>query len=94
MTKRNLVKRLKLETEAALKYSQSAVRFAQDGKMSKAMNMLDIAKCAVICANDVHEQLWDVSKGNLTDKEFEIFCESETVSTVFKNAVKTVKDAR
>ncbi|WP_449460484.1 hypothetical protein [Streptococcus suis] len=92
-TKQALLERLVAETKAGINFSNKAIEFAKAGRISKAWDMLDTAKCALTCTNQVHEQLWEFTKGDLTDEEFDIFCQSETVTTVFNQAVKVVKTA-
>ena len=87
MTKQDLVKRLEIETRACINFSNKAKAFAKEGNISKAWDILNVAKCALTCTNQVHEQLWELTKGNLTDEEFDIFCQSESVSTLFNQAV-------
>ena len=45
-------------------------------------------------ADQVHEELWEVSKGNLTDEEFKLFAESETLDRELKKAYKELNIAR
>lgn len=94
MTKQDLLERLQIETRAGINFSNKAIEFAKDRKISKAWQMLDIAECALTCTNQVHDQLWDLTKGNLTSEEFEIFCQSETVLTIFNQAVRTIKSEK
>lgn len=94
MTKQDLLERLEIETRACINFSNRAKAFAKEKNIRKAWDMLDTAKCALTCTNQVHEQLWELTKGDLTDEEFDIFCQSETVSTVFNQAVKAVQTAR
>ena len=46
------------------------------------------------CADQLHEELWEVSKGNLTDEEFQLFTESETLERELKKAYKELNIAR
>lgn len=93
-TKQDLLERLAAETKAGINFSNKAIEFAKAGRISKAWDMLDTAKCALTCTNQVHEQLWDLTRGDLTSEEFDIFCKAETVSTIFNKAVREVKAAR
>ncbi len=46
------------------------IQKSKEGKIGAAINLLDIAGTAKKCAEQVHEELCEVSKGNLTDEEF------------------------
>ena len=49
-------------------------------KVGLAINFLDIAVTAKKCADRLHDELWKVSDGKLTEEEFKIFCEAETLN--------------
>ena len=55
MTKQDLLERLQVETRAGINFSNKAIEFAKDRKISKAWQMLDIAECALTCTNQVHD---------------------------------------
>lgn len=92
--KQDLVQRLQIETEACKKYARSAAKKAKEQKIGSAINLFDIAKMAKTCADQVHEELWEVSKVELTDEEFKIFTESETLRTELEKAYKEILKAR
>ena len=50
--------------------SREIIQKSKEGKIGAAINLLDIAGTAKKCAEQVHEELCEVSKGNLTDEEF------------------------
>lgn len=92
--KQDLVKRLQIETENCKRYARNAAKKAKEKKIGAAINLFDIAKMAKTCADQVHEKLWEVSKGKLTDEEFEIFSESETLYKEIDKAYKEIQKAR
>ncbi|HEM3855906.1 TPA: hypothetical protein U1U77_001764 [Streptococcus suis] len=52
--------------------------------------MADIAKTALDCARLAHEALWSLTKGNLTEEEFEAFTKAEEVELTFKKAMASL----
>lgn len=75
--KQEILERLETEIKTCKKYAENGVKKAKEGKIGSAISLLDIAETAKKCADQVHEELWEVSKGNLTDEEFQLFAESE-----------------
>lgn len=43
------------------------------------------------CAEQAHENLWEESNGDLTEEEFEVFCEAETLGMVVKKLLTKFK---
>lgn len=89
--KKEALKGLQIETKAAKKYANLAFEKAMEGKRSSAINFLDIAQTAKKCADQAHEALWELSQGKLTEKEFEIFCEAETITLDINKAYQEIK---
>ena len=46
------------------------------------------------CADEAHEALWELSGGNLTDEEYEIFCDAETLRMDINKAYEAIQRAR
>ena len=92
-TKQDLLDRLLAESKVGINYSKKAIEFAKEGRIKTAWNMIDVAQCALTCTKRAHEELWNLTNGDLTEEEFEIFCNSETVTTVFNNALEEIKNA-
>ncbi len=92
--KKDLLERLEAEVKACKRYAESSIKKSKEGKTGAAINLLDIAGTAKKCADQVHEELWEVSKGNLTDEEFQLFAESETLDRELKKAYKELNVAR
>ena len=90
-SKKEALKGLEIETRAAKKYARLAFEKASEGKRGVAINFLDIATTAKACADKAHEALWNLSKGNLNEKEFELFCESETLGSEINKAYQAIK---
>ena len=92
--KKNLLERLEAEVKACKRYAESSIKKSKEGKTGAAINLLAIAGTAKKCTDQVHEELWEVSKGNLTDEEFQLFAESETLDRKIKKAYKELNIAR
>lgn len=92
--KKEALKRLSVEVKACKRYAEGSIEKAKEGKLSSAINLLDIANTAKECADQVHEELWEASKGNLSDKEYELFCEAETLDREIRKAYQAIKEAR
>lgn len=43
------------------------------------------------CADRLHVEFWEISYGKLTEEEFKIFCESETLSQEINKAYIELK---
>lgn len=87
----DLVIRLETEIKACRKYMKKAIQFAKERKIYTAWDMLEISETAFKCANQVHEEIWEFSKGELSGKALEVFIESETLITEFRKAYKILK---
>ena len=92
--KKDLLERLDTEVKACKRYAENSIKKSKEGKVGAAINLLDIAGTAKKCADQVHEELWEISKGNLTDEEFQLFAESETLDRELKKAYKELNIAR
>ena len=92
--KQEILERLQTEVKACKRYAESSIKKAKEGKIGSAINLLDIAVTAKKCADQAHEELWKESQGKLTDEEFEIFCEEETLYQDINKAYKELQKAR
>lgn len=92
--KKQLLERLEIEIKACKRYVERAKEKAKEGKIGTAINNLEIANTAKNCALQVHEELWEVSEGNLTDEEFELFTKAETLEREVQKAYAEIKKAR
>lgn len=92
--KHEALKGLESEMKVCRKYAKASEEKAKEGKIGVAINLLDIAQTAKTCADKAHKSLWEISKGNLTEKEFEIFCDSETLRQDIDKAYQVIKKAR
>ena len=92
--KQEALKGLESEMKACRKYAKASEEKAKEGKIGVAINLLDIAQTAKTCAEQAHESLWELSKGNRKEKEFEIFCDSETLRQDINKAYQAIKEAR
>lgn len=92
--KKELLERLEKEVKACKRYAESSIKMAKERKIGSAINLLDIANTAKKCADQVHEKLWEASKGNLTGEEFELFAEAETLDKEIQKAYKELQLAR
>ena len=87
--KKDLLERLEAEVKACKRYAESSIKKSKEGKIGEAINLLDIAGTAKKCADQVHEELW-----NVNEEEFELFAESETLERELKKAYKELNIAR
>lgn len=92
--KKEILERLETEVKACKRYTESSIKKAKEGKNGSAINLLDIANTAKTCADQLHEELWKESQGNLREEEFELFAESETLDRELKKAYKELNIAR
>lgn len=92
--KKDLLERLETEVKACKRYAESSIKKSKEGKIGAATNLLDIAGTAKKCADQVHEELWKESQGNLNEEGFELFVESETLERELKKAYKELNIAR
>ncbi|WP_235860757.1 transcriptional regulator [Peptoniphilus porci] len=74
------MERLETEVNACKRYAENSVKKVKKGKVGSAINFLDIAVTAKKCADRLHDEFWEVSDGKLTEEEFNIFCEAETLN--------------
>lgn len=82
------------EVKACKRYTLNAIKKAKEGKISAAISMLDTAQTAETCAMQAHEELWRISKGKLTSKEFELFADAEILNKDVQKAYQAIKQAR
>lgn len=92
--KKETLKQLELETKACKHYAERARAKAKEGKISIAINLLDIAQTAKTCADRAHEELWNAANGKLNNKEFKTFAEAETLNADIQKAYQAIKAAR
>lgn len=94
--KKEILERLETEIKACKRHLENGIKKAKERKIGSAINFLDIAQTAKKCADQAHEELWKVSKGNLTDEEFELFAEAEaeTLDRELEKAYKELQLAR
>ena len=92
--KQEILQRLETEVNACKSYAENSVKKAKKGKVGSAINFLDIAVTAKKCADRLHDELWEVSDGKLTEEEFKIFCETETLSQEINKAYIELKLVR
>ena len=92
--KKEIFKRLEAQVSACKRYAESSIKKSRQGNIGTAIDLLDIAQSAKICADQAHEKLWEESQGNLTNYEFELFAESETLDRNLKKAYKEIMIAR
>ena len=89
--KKETLQRLANEVKACRRYALNAVKKAEEGKISSAISMLDIAQTAKTCANQYHDKLWEVSEGKLNSKELELFQGAETLDKDIQKAYQAIK---
>ncbi|HEK9107210.1 TPA: hypothetical protein SUB18_000901 [Streptococcus equi subsp. zooepidemicus] len=79
-----------VEAQAVERFSKATEKAMANGNQSWAYDMADIAKTALDCARLAHEALWSLTKGNLTEEEFEAFAKAEEVELTFKKAMASL----
>ncbi|UQA84503.1 transcriptional regulator [Gardnerella vaginalis] len=92
--KKEILQRLANEVKNCKRYALNAIKKAEEGKISSAISMLDIAQTAKTCAMQAHEELWKVSEGKLNSKEFKLFADAETLDKDIQKAYQSIKQAR
>ena len=65
------------EATTAIRYAEAAISYAREGKTGAAWRMAEIAHAAAKCAAQAHDELWELTDGELTDAEFEAFEKAE-----------------
>ena len=81
------------EAAAAKHYSKLALEFARNRKCRKAWDMADTATTAAKCAMQAHEALWELSGGELTEKEWAAFEAAEVAQVDARQAVRAAAAA-
>ena len=81
------------EGEFAITYAERAVAYAEQGFVTKAWNCADTAKMAADSAMKAHDELWELSKGNLTEAEFEAFEKAEIAQAKARMAINAAAKA-
>ena len=76
-TRKEAAKACEYEGNIAIRYSESAVRFAQNGECNKAWGLADTARMAAKCAMQAHEALWNLAGKNMTEAERAAFEKAE-----------------
>lgn len=94
MTREEIKELLEVEIKNCKANLDKAISLAKEGKMSAAINRMDIAVMAKNCALQRHSQLWDTTKGNVTEEEFELLAEAETLNSLIRKAEKTRRQYR
>lgn len=69
------------ESTAASHFSKVAMEYARRGECRRAWSAADNARIAAKCAMQAHEALWELSGGELTEKEFAAFEKAEIAQT-------------
>ncbi|WP_421776881.1 transcriptional regulator [Gardnerella sp. KA00243] len=92
--KKEILQNLANEVKICRRYALNAVKKAEEGKISSAISMLDVAQTAKTCASKAHEELWKVSGGKLNDTEFELFADAETLDKDIQKAYQAIQQAR
>ena len=92
--KQEIFERLDTEVNACKRYAENSVKKAKKGKFGLAIDFLDIAVTAKKCADRLHDELWKVSDGKLTEEEFKIFCEAETLNQKINKVYIELKQER
>ena len=92
-TREDYVRMMQYEADAVKRYAAAAERYAAEGHTAAAWEMADIAKTAATCAMQAHERLWEISGGNLTEEEFEVFCLAEEVQYTAKKAARAAAES-
>lgn len=80
-TRREAKEACKREAAFAKRYSEAAIKKAENGECTKAWGLADTARMAAKCALQAHEALWSLSKGNLTESEMKAFELAEIAQT-------------
>lgn len=65
------------EAATAIRYAEAAISYAREGKTGAAWRMAEIAHAAAKCAAQAHDELWEITNGDLTEEEFEAFEKAE-----------------
>ena len=81
------------EGEQAFTSAAKAVSYAEQGLTRLAWNCADTAKMAADCAMNAHDELWELSKGNLTDAEFDAFEKAEIAQAKARTAINAAAKA-
>ncbi len=81
------------EGKFATMYAEKAISYAEQGFVTKAWNCADTAKMAAESAMKAHDELWELSKGKLTDEEFEAFEKAEVAMVKARQAINAAAKA-
>lgn len=81
------------EGEFAARYAEKAISYAEQGFVTRAWSCVDTAKMAADCAMKAHDELWELSKGNLTEAEFEAFEKAEVAQVKARQAINAAAKA-
>lgn len=74
------------ESDQAIKSAEQAIKRAENDECRLAWSNADTAMMAAKCAMQAHDELWELSKGDLTDEEFEAFEKAEIAMIKARNA--------
>ncbi|GGE27021.1 hypothetical protein [Streptococcus himalayensis] len=81
---------IQIETKAVIRYSKATQKAAREGRQGHAWAMADIAKMALQCMRQAHEELWEFCKGQPTPEEMEKLVEAEEAEQTFKKSVASL----
>ncbi|MCS4487524.1 hypothetical protein [Streptococcus sciuri] len=82
---------IQIETKAVKRYSEATRKAAQNGQYGHAWEMADIAKMALECARNAHNELWEFCQGQPTVEEMERLAEAEVAEFTFRQAISCNK---
>ncbi|MCP1638600.1 hypothetical protein J2T50_000293 [Streptococcus gallinaceus] len=89
MDKREEVKQvLKQEIHWATKFSEYLKHYVDNNERRKVDAYAEKLKLASRCLMDTHTDFWEVTNGEMTDAEFELFSNAEVV---FHQAIQTLR---
>lgn len=83
---------LKAETKACKKYLALAEKSIEEGMVAKAINFFDIAQTAKKCAEQAHNALVEFANDELSNEEFEVICEAETLRVEISKVHQTISN--
>lgn len=92
--KEYILNKLELGIASCKINTEGAILQAKKGKIELAINHLEIAVAATKCVNNAHDELWEETKGELTNEEFELFAEAETLYFKILKAHKEILKAQ
>jgi len=82
------------EAEACIKYSTKATEYFRKGDFYNGFRMFDVAETASKCTMQAHEALWKLTKGELTEDEFNAFEQAEIAVGKFHTCKVVLSEGR